>query len=66
MTAPFRHAGSAIGAAFTGLRRGLNREGFAKIKVNGIQYKFDVTGGWALDEGKALDRVLHVRPGGSL
>lgn len=60
MTAPFRHAGSAVAAMWAGVKRGLSREGFAKIKVKGVQYKFDVTGGWALDDGKAIDRVVHT------
>ncbi|KAK1768603.1 hypothetical protein QBC33DRAFT_607256 [Phialemonium atrogriseum] len=62
MTAPFRHAGRAAAASWAGVKRGLSREGFAKIRVGPVQYKFDVGGGgWALDEGKALDRIVHVQ-----
>lgn len=60
MTAPFRHAGSAMSSMWEGVKRGLSREGFVKIRVKGIQYKFDVTAGWALDNGKAIDRIVHT------
>lgn len=58
MTAPFRDAKKAMGIMASGIARAFNREGFAKIKVNGSNYKFDVSGGWAMDNGRALDRVL--------
>lgn len=62
LTAPFRDAGKAFGSAWVGIRRSFNREGFAKIKLKDREYKIDVTGGWALDEGRAMDRLLPVRP----
>ena len=54
MTAPFRHAGRAFSAAWQGVRRSFTKEGFAKVNIGGKQYKLDVTGGWALDGGRAL------------
>jgi hypothetical protein len=63
MTAPFRDAGKAFGTAFAGIRRSFNREGFVKINLGKQTYKLDVTdGGWALDNGRAMDRLLPVRP----
>ncbi|KAK4137770.1 hypothetical protein BT67DRAFT_371097 [Trichocladium antarcticum] len=63
MTAPFRDAGKAFGTAFAGIRRSFNRDGFVKIKLGTQTYKLDVTGGgWALDNGRAMDRLLAVRP----
>ncbi|KAK4157992.1 hypothetical protein C8A00DRAFT_11176 [Chaetomidium leptoderma] len=61
MTAPFRDASKAFGTAFSGIRRSFNREGFAKIQLGKQEYKLDVTGGWALDDGRAMDRLLAVR-----
>ena len=62
MTAPFRDAGKAFRFAFAGIRRSFSREGFAKVKLGKEEYKLDVMGGWALDEGRAMDRLLPVRP----
>ncbi len=62
MTAPFRDAGKALRFAFAGVRRSFSREGFAKVRLGKQDYKLDVTGGWALDEGRAMDRLLPVRP----
>ena len=62
LTAPFRDAGRAFGAAWRGIKRSFNREGFASIRLGKQNYKLDVTGGWALDNGRAMDRLLAVRP----
>jgi hypothetical protein len=62
MTAPFRDAGKAFGGAWRGIKRSFNREGFAKIQLGKQEYKLDVTGGWALEDGRAMDRLLLVRP----
>lgn len=62
MTAPFRDAAKAFGTAFGGIKRSFSREGFAKIQLGKQEYKLDVTGGWALDDGRAMDRLLPVRP----
>ncbi|RKU40065.1 hypothetical protein DL546_001105 [Coniochaeta pulveracea] len=61
MTAPFRHAGRAIGTATRGMVRALTRDGFANVSVKGAKYKMDVKSGWFLEEGKALDRLVHVK-----
>lgn len=61
LTAPFRHAGRAIAGAYREAARALIREGFAKVTVNGKEYKLDATGGWALENGRVLDRLVSVR-----
>jgi hypothetical protein len=62
LTAPFRDAAKAFGIAWQGIKRSFNREGFAKVQLGKQEYKLDVTGGWALDDGRAMDRLLPVRP----
>lgn len=47
---------------FMGARRTWTREGFTKIYIKGYRYKLDVSGGWALDGGRALDRLVTVKP----
>ncbi|ROW12784.1 hypothetical protein VMCG_00567 [Cytospora schulzeri] len=59
---PFDALGRAVRGPFMGLRRGLLREGFAKIKVKDKNYKIDITGGKVLDQGKILDHVVAFRP----
>ncbi|RYO81849.1 hypothetical protein DL764_009701 [Monosporascus ibericus] len=60
MTAPFRHGAWAAGTIFAGIRQGLTGEGFVPIEVNGAQYKLDVTGAYALEDGRALDRIVKI------
>ncbi|KAK4186528.1 hypothetical protein QBC35DRAFT_500923 [Podospora australis] len=62
MTAPFRDAKKAFGGMWSGIKRSFSREGFAKIKLGEQEFKLDVMGGWALDDGRAMDRLLAVRP----
>jgi hypothetical protein len=66
MTAPFRHASQAFYNLFASLRRAWTRDGFMKLKVKGQVYKLDITGGWALDGGRALDRLVVVQPRGGV
>ncbi len=62
MTAPFRDAGRGLSGAWMGIRRALTKEGFAPLKVKNKSYKLDLTGCWALDNGRSLDRLVAVRP----
>ncbi|RFU31772.1 hypothetical protein B7463_g4542, partial [Scytalidium lignicola] len=62
LSAPFRHASVAFYGLFRALRQTWTREGFAKIQVKGRGYKLDVSDGWALDEGRALDRLVSIKP----
>jgi len=61
LSAPFRHASRAFYKLFKAIARTWSREGFLKLGIKGQIYKLDITGGWALDEGKALDRLVKVQ-----
>lgn len=60
LTAPFRHLFKVVKAAFRGLRKGLSGEGVIKIKTKDDTLRLDLDGGWALDHGRALDKLLKV------
>lgn len=60
MTAPFRHAGQGAQTGFRQMQRVFSREGFIKVLVNGDRQKLDITGGWALENGRALDRLATI------
>lgn len=60
MTAPFRHAGQVISMLFVAFRRGITGEGFAPITIGDIKYKLDITSAYALEEGRALDRIVRI------
>ncbi|KAK4225558.1 hypothetical protein QBC38DRAFT_256754 [Podospora fimiseda] len=62
LTAPFRDMGKAIKYAFSGIKRSFDREGFANINVGTQTFKLDVLSGWALENGRAMDRLLPIRP----
>ncbi|KFY27696.1 hypothetical protein V491_00778, partial [Pseudogymnoascus sp. VKM F-3775] len=62
LLAPFRHASQAFFGLFVAIKRTWTREGFLKLKANKRTYLLDITGGWALDEGRALDRICKVQP----
>lgn len=62
MTSPFRHMNRAFFELFKAIGRTWHREGFMKVEVKGSSYKLDITGGWALDGGRALDRLCRVKP----
>lgn len=62
IAAPFEALGRAFKGPFSGIARGLTRDGFAKIQVKGEKYKVDVLGGKALDDGKILDHLVAYRP----
>lgn len=62
LLAPFRHLSQASYRLFKAISRSWTREGFLKLEVKGHgAYKLDITGGWALDEGRALDRICKVQ-----
>jgi len=58
MSRGVRHMSRAFFNVYQSLGRAWTREGFLKPSVKGQVYKLDVTGGWALDGGKALDRLV--------
>ena len=61
MSGPFRHISRAFFDLFLAARRSWTREGFTGIYVKRYKYKLDVSGGWALDGGRALDRLVAIR-----
>lgn len=58
---PFRDANRAFRKLFKAMRLVWTREDFLKLEVKRQRYKLDIGGGWALDEGKALDRLVQVK-----
>ncbi|KAI0486655.1 hypothetical protein F4859DRAFT_510442 [Xylaria cf. heliscus] len=62
MTAPFRDAGRASSTLLDNIRRGLTNEGFMPVFINGVRYKLDIEGGYALENGHVLDRLVTIQP----
>ncbi|KAI1282187.1 hypothetical protein F5Y07DRAFT_351636 [Xylaria sp. FL0933] len=62
MTAPFRDAGRASSTIWGNIRRGLTGEGFEPVYINGVQYKLDTEGGYALENGQVMDRLVKIQP----
>ncbi|KAK1983762.1 hypothetical protein LZ30DRAFT_587706 [Colletotrichum cereale] len=60
MTVPFRHAGKGFRAAWYGVRRAVTKEGFLQMEAGGQKLKLDVASGWALDDGRAIDRLVKI------
>ncbi|KXH30801.1 hypothetical protein CSIM01_01395 [Colletotrichum simmondsii] len=60
MTTPFRHASKGFKAAWYGVRRAITKEGFLRMEAGGEKLKLDVSTGWALDDGRALDRLVKI------
>ncbi|KAK0709146.1 hypothetical protein B0T26DRAFT_813965 [Lasiosphaeria miniovina] len=61
MTAPFRDASKGFHRVSEQMSRVFTGGGFARIDLRGARHKLDVTGGWALDNGRAMDRLLTIR-----
>jgi hypothetical protein len=61
LTLPFRQLSVLFYNLFKSTMRAWSREGFLELGIRGKVYKLDVTGGWALDEGRALDRLIRAR-----
>jgi hypothetical protein len=58
---PFRDANRAFYKLFRAMRLVWTRESFLELAVKGSKYKLDVGDGWALDEGRALDRLVRLK-----
>ncbi|KAH0542569.1 hypothetical protein FGG08_003074 [Glutinoglossum americanum] len=60
-TAPFRHFWHFLKQLMRTLVRVWSREGFVKVKVEGKSgvWRLDREGGWMLDEGKGIDRIVR-------
>lgn len=60
LTMPFRRLGRELVKMFRGVRAAWTDMGFGTIKVDGKQYKVDVTNGFAHDGFRTLERVVQV------
>jgi hypothetical protein len=58
---PFRDANRAFHKLFRAMRLVWTRDSFLELAVKGSKYKLDVGGGWGLDEGRALDRLVRLK-----
>lgn len=62
LTLPFRQMSLASHKLFISMARVWKRDGFLEFYVDNKQYKLDISGGWALEDGKVLDRLVKVKP----
>lgn len=66
MSAGLRHMGRALSKActsiFRAVQRSFTRENFLEMRIRGKIYKLDLDGGWLLDNGKAIDRLVTLEP----
>lgn len=62
LTLPFRQMSRGIHSLFSAVKRTWHREGFLKLRVGKQAYKLDVSGGWVLDEGRGLDKLVRHNP----
>ncbi|KAK5990039.1 hypothetical protein PT974_08302 [Cladobotryum mycophilum] len=60
LTMPFRRIGRAIVNFFQGVRAAWTDMGYGIIKVDGKEYKVDVTKGYAHDGFRTLERILTI------
>lgn len=60
LTMPFRRVGRALVSMFRGVRAAWSDMGFGVIRVDGKQYKVDVTKGFAHDGFRTLERLVAV------
>ncbi|KAK0389251.1 hypothetical protein NLU13_2826 [Sarocladium strictum] len=60
MTMPFRKIGRAFRAMFNGVRGAWTDMGFGKMKIEGKEYKVDVTNGFAHDGFRTLEKLVPV------
>lgn len=63
LTLPFRQAAYWMWRVYLGVRRAFTSEGFYYLHVKGYNriWKLDNDPAWALDDGKALDRLVKVK-----
>ncbi|POS83336.1 hypothetical protein EPUL_005156 [Erysiphe pulchra] len=66
MSAGVRHLWRAISKVCTGIfratQRAFTRDKFVEMRIRGKIYKLDLDGGWVLDNGKAIDRLVTLEP----
>lgn len=63
LTLPFRQASYWMWRGYIGIRRAFTNEGFHHLHVKGHNrvWKLDSDPAWALNDGKALDRLVKVK-----
>lgn len=61
MTRGVRHMGRGAKELYKATARAWFRDGFLKLRIKEGNYKLDISGGWALDNGRALDRLSFVK-----
>ena len=63
LTLPFRQAQYWMWIGFMNMRRAFTSEGFHYLHVRGKNraWKLDKDPAWALDDGKALDRLVKIK-----
>ncbi|KAL6859587.1 hypothetical protein J3F83DRAFT_748250 [Trichoderma novae-zelandiae] len=60
LTMPFRRIGRAFTNLFKGVRAAWTDVGYGIIRVDGKQYKVDVTKGYAHDGFRTLERIVNI------
>lgn len=60
LTMPFRRLGRGLANMFTGVKAAWTDMGFGVMKVDGKQYKVDVTKGFAHDGFRTLERIVSI------
>ena len=61
LTSPFRRMSQLTFKMFTELKRVWTREGMMRVDIQNQRYKVDISGGWALEGGRALDRLAKIK-----
>ena len=63
LTLPFRQASYWMWRVFIGVRRAFTSEGFNYLHVKGHNrvWKLDKEPAWALEDGKALDKLVKIK-----
>ncbi|CZT49266.1 uncharacterized protein RSE6_10082 [Rhynchosporium secalis] len=62
MTLPFRRISQLLFKMFVEIKRVWTREGMMKVIIQKQAYKVDISSGWALEGGRALDRLVKIKP----
>ncbi|SZF01580.1 unnamed protein product [Blumeria hordei] len=66
MSAGIRHMSRALSKGcfciFRAMQRSFTQSNFLEIKIRGKIYKLDLEGGWGLDGGRAIERLVNLEP----
>ncbi|VCU41055.1 Bgt-266 [Blumeria graminis f. sp. tritici] len=66
MSAGIRHMSRALSKGcfciFRATQRSFTQSNFLEIKIRGKIYKLDLEGGWGLDGGRAIERLVNLEP----